>query len=139
MVNKLLFKSIYRVTSIFRENLYALCWQWKYILIELNCFGLFLKCLCFLSNRLGNLILDHCSNLSITLSIKQLHHTPFCLNNLIIGCERTLSDNACVRVVSNYPFAKLMEIAESVPTGRVLATKATSDKILNFYNFTRAL
>ena len=49
---------------------------------------------------------------------------------------RTGSDNACVRVASNYPFAKLMEIAESVPTGRV---RATSDKILNFYNFTRAL
>ena len=43
---------------------------------------------------------------------------------------------ACARVASNYPFAKLMEIAESVPTGRV---RATSDKILNFYNFTRAL
>ena len=26
---------------------------------------------------------------------------------------------ACVRVASNYPFAKLMEIAESVPTGCV--------------------
>ena len=42
---------------------------------------------------------------------------------------------AC-RVASNYPFAKLMEIAESVPTER---TRATSDKILNFYNFMRAL
>ena len=35
---------------------------------------------------------------------------------------------ACARVASNYPFAKLMEIAETVPTGRV---RATSDKILN--------
>ena len=43
---------------------------------------------------------------------------------------------ACARVASNYPFAKLMEFAKSVPTGRV---RATSDKILNFYNFTRAL
>ena len=37
-----------------------------------------------------------------------------------------------------------MEIAESVPTGRVRATsdkifQATSDKILIFYNFMRAL
>ena len=46
---------------------------------------------------------------------------------------------SCARVASNYPFAKLMEIAESVPTGRVRATNATSDKMLNFYNFTRAL
>ena len=50
---------------------------------------------------------------------------------------------ACARVASNYPFAKLMEIAESVPTGRVRATSDKSDnlsdKILNFYNFTRAL
>ena len=43
---------------------------------------------------------------------------------------------ARARFASNYPFAKLMEIAESVPTGRV---RATSDKILNFYHFTRAL
>ena len=56
--------------------------------------------------------------------------------NHALGCERTGSDNACARVASNYSFAKLMEIAESVPTGRV---RATSDKILNFYNFTRAL
>ena len=40
------------------------------------------------------------------------------------GCGRTGSDNASdkivtCRVASNYPFAKLMEIAESVPTGRV--------------------
>ena len=51
---------------------------------------------------------------------------------------------ACVRqtifVASNYLFAKLMEIAESVPTGRVRATSDKSDKRrnLNFYNFTRA-
>ena len=32
-------------------------------------------------------------------------------------------------VASNYPFAKLMEIAESVPTGRVRATSDKSDKI----------
>ena len=50
---------------------------------------------------------------------------------LLLGCERTGSDNACVRarVASNYPFAKLMEIAESVHTGRV---RATSDKRQNF-------
>ena len=30
---------------------------------------------------------------------------------------------ACARVASKYPFAKLMEIAESVPTGRVRATR----------------
>ena len=56
--------------------------------------------------------------------------------NKTLGCERTGSDNACARVASNYPFAKLMEMVESVPTGRV---SATSDKILSFYNFTRAL
>ena len=54
----------------------------------------------------------------------------------MLGRERTGSDNACVRVASKYPLAKLMEIAESVHTGRV---RATSDKILIFYNFTRAL
>ena len=32
-----------------------------------------------------------------------------------------------------------MEIAESVPTGRLRATSDKSDKILNFYNYTRAL
>ena len=46
------------------------------------------------------------------------------------------AQGATTRVASNYPFAKLMEIAESVPTGRV---RATSDNILNFYNFMRAL
>ena len=35
---------------------------------------------------------------------------------------------ACARVASNYPFAKLMEIAESVPPGRVRATSDKSDK-----------
>ena len=39
---------------------------------------------------------------------------------------------ACVRVASNYPFAKLMEIAESVPTGRVRATSDKRDKRQNF-------
>ena len=34
---------------------------------------------------------------------------------------------ACARVASNYPFAKLIEIAESVPTGRVRATSDKSD------------
>ena len=66
--------------------------------------------------------------------------TFFTSLSLISGCERKGSDNACVRacarVASNYPLAKLMEIAESVHTGRV---RATGDKILNFYNFTRAL
>ena len=41
---------------------------------------------------------------------------------LVLGCIRTGSDNARVRahvVATNYPFVKLMEIAESVPTGRV--------------------
>ena len=38
---------------------------------------------------------------------------------------------ACARVASNYPFAKLMEIAESVPTGRVRATSDKSDKRQN--------
>ena len=39
---------------------------------------------------------------------------------------------ACAPVASNYPFAKLMEIAESVPTGRVRATSDKSDKRQNF-------
>ena len=39
---------------------------------------------------------------------------------------------ACARVASNYPFAKLMEIAEIVPTGRVRATNDKSDKRQNF-------
>ena len=39
---------------------------------------------------------------------------------------------ACARVASNYPFAKLMEIAESVPTGRVRATNDKRDKRQNF-------
>ena len=39
---------------------------------------------------------------------------------------------ACARVASNYPFAKLMEIAESVPTGRVRATSDKSGKRQNF-------
>ena len=56
--------------------------------------------------------------------------------NKHLGCERTGSDNACVRacarVASNYPFAKLMEITESVPTGRVRATSDKSDKRQNF-------
>ena len=46
----------------------------------------------------------------------------------LLRCERTGSDNACVRVASKYHFAKLMEIAESVPTGRVRATSDKSDK-----------
>ena len=43
-------------------------------------------------------------------------------NKASLGCVRTGSDNACVRarvVATNSPFVKLMEIAESVPTGRV--------------------
>ena len=39
---------------------------------------------------------------------------------------------ACARVALNYPFAKLMKIAESVPTGRVRATSDKSDKRQNF-------
>ena len=47
-------------------------------------------------------------------------------------------------VASNYPFAKLMEIAESVPTGRVRQAtkffKLQATKILKFlYNFMLAL
>ena len=38
-------------------------------------------------------------------------------------------------VASNYPFAKIMEIAESVPTGRVRATSDKSDKRQNFKFF----
>ena len=61
-------------------------------------------------------------------------------NWFVFGCECTGSDKrqivAC-RVASKYPFAKVMEIAESVPTG--LERQATSDKILNFYNFMCAL
>ena len=38
---------------------------------------------------------------------------------------------------TNYPFAKLMEIAESVPTGRGATNECA--RCLNFYNFTRAL
>ena len=38
-------------------------------------------------------------------------------------CVPTGSDNACVRA-TNYPFIKLMEIAESVPAGTVRQTPA---------------
>ena len=52
------------------------------------------------------------------------------------ACVRATSDNACVRacarIASNYPFAKLMQIAESVRTGRVRATSDKSDKQQNF-------
>ena len=69
---------------------------------------------------------------------------------LVLGCVlRTGSDNARVRshvVATNYPFVKLMEIAESVPTGRVrqrVRALFSSDKrqffFFFFYNFTRAL
>ena len=54
------------------------------------------------------------------------------LKRKVLWCECTESDKivAC-RVASNYPFAKLMEIAESAPTGRV-RQNFSSDKILNF-------
>ena len=46
-------------------------------------------------------------------------------------------------VATNYPFVKLMEIAESVPTGTRAANACERcfqvTKILNFYNFMREL
>ena len=77
--------------------------------------------------------------------------TIFLISSLILHTikgvhERTGSDNACVRAccvkLSFRNWKSQMEIAESVPTGKGCvrqATKATCDKILNFYNFTRAL
>ena len=62
----------------------------------------------------------------------------------VLGCEPTGSDNAsgkrqnCLfRVTSNYPFAKLMEMYPQDACDKIF--QATSDKILHFYNFMRAL
>ena len=74
------------------------------------------------------------SNIYDTIPICRTHARNLCVHPNFQATTR-----ACARVASNHPFAKSMEIAESVSTGRVRATKATSDKILNFYNFTRAL
>ena len=60
------------------------------------------------------------------------HHIPIHTLKVCAHSERQR-----VRA-TNYPFAKLMEIAESVPTGRVRVL-FSSHKILNFYDFTRAL
>ena len=72
------------------------------------------------------------SNEYDAIPICRTHARSLCVHPNFQATTRATSDNfvAC-RVASNYPFAKLMEIAESVPTGR--------DKILNFYNFMRAL
>ena len=62
------------------------------------------------------------SNIYDVISICRTHartepvRTPkFSSDNASDNCDKIV---AC-RVASNYPFAKLMEIAESVPTGRV--------------------
>ena len=53
------------------------------------------------------------------------------VNALGATTRATIDKIVACRVASNYPFAKLMEIAESVPTGRV-RQKFSSDKRQNF-------
>ena len=87
------------------------------------------------ANCTGNWVCTSCDTVVLDLFI-----------NTLVGCERTGSDNTCVRArvrATNYPFVKLMEIVESEVYPRTRACArcflATNDKILNFYNFLPAL
>ena len=59
-----------------------------------------------------------------------------------LGCERTESDNACVRACDKLSFRKINGNRRKCTHWTLACARcfqATSDKILNFYDFTLAL